>query len=62
MFCRGASAKHGKAKTASLTPLFVSWKRLNFLCEQLGVKVDVVLRRNVRSEKREGIFNEAVPI
>ena len=34
----------------------------NFLCEQLGVNVDVVLRRSVRIELREGIFNEAVPI
>ena len=34
----------------------------NFLCEQLGVKADIVLRRSVRSELREGILNEAVPV
>jgi len=33
-----------------------------FLCEHLGVKVDVVLRRSVRSELREIIFNEAVSV
>ena len=33
-----------------------------FLSEQLHTKVDVVLRRSVRPELREIIFNEAVPI
>lgn len=34
----------------------------NYLEELLGVKVDLVLRRSVREELRERIFNEAVAV
>ena len=34
----------------------------NFLSDLLGVKVDLVLRRSVRQELREQIFNEAVAV
>lgn len=33
-----------------------------YLSEQLGVKVDVVLRRSVRKELKDVIFTEAIPV
>jgi|WetSurMetagenome_2_1015567.scaffolds.fasta_scaffold03038_8 uncharacterized protein len=33
-----------------------------FMSEQLGVKVDVVIKRSIRSELREIILSEAVPL
>ena len=33
-----------------------------YLSEMLGVKVDLVPKRNVREELREAIFNEAIAI
>ncbi|MFH0919193.1 MAG: nucleotidyltransferase family protein [Fibrobacterota bacterium] len=33
-----------------------------FLSEQLGIKVDVVLKRSVRWELKEAIFSEAVQV
>ena len=34
----------------------------NYLSDLLGVKVDLVLKRSVRRELREQIFNEAVAV
>lgn len=33
-----------------------------YLSEQLGAKVDVVLRRSIREELKDIIFEEAVPV
>jgi len=33
-----------------------------YLSEQLGVKVDIVLRRSVRKELKDTIYAEAVPV